>query len=146
MNKVYFQRNTHDEQGNFRGESYFGQVDMVEERKKAEELGIDLTDDDYNKLDIKERRYKSRELFFGVHTFDDSNELLTLDEVHQRTIDMLKGGAYDGPWKKEIERLTPEATLRKLSFMVSKGLVKIVMVDKYIPKWKRVWPYKKKKI
>lgn len=106
---VYFIRNTHDENNEWRGDSYFGIPDHMDHQARTE--------------------FEAKELFFGVHTWNGSGEKLTFDQIYQRTLDMLRGGAYDGKWDKSEYRFSPEATLKALSFMIEHKLVLVEVCD-----------------
>ena len=61
--KIYFIRNTHDETGNYRGDSYFGKVDMNKEYEKSPtQATLDLARSFNQQL-------TDQELPFGVHTW-----------------------------------------------------------------------------
>lgn len=99
--KIYFIRNTHDENGNYRGEEYFNYPTDLELRNK----------------------YEESEIFFGVHTWNKSGQKLTLEEIHKETLAMIKDGSYEGPYKeKDISILN---LLKGLAFMIENKLVTV---------------------
>jgi hypothetical protein len=98
--KIYFIRNTHDENGNYRGDEYFGKYDST------------------------------KDLPFGVHVWGHSGEKLTFDDVYKRIVEMYNGGASDGiPMEMpNDDKHTVEAFLKGLAYMIKKKLV-IVQIE-----------------
>jgi hypothetical protein len=94
--KIYFIRDTHDENGNYRGDSYF------------------------------KESYSDKQLPFGVHTWGRSGERLTLEEIYKTTEHLYKTGACDGilmdmpaDYNHSVEGM-----LKSLSYMIDLKLVK----------------------
>lgn len=121
--RVLFYRNTHDENGNYRGDEYFGRIDIFKRIKDARDNGTELSDKDINKFSKYNREFESQQLFFGVHTLREEDGM-TFDEIYKETFNMLRGGALDGTIEENEESLSIEHHLRALAFMIKHKLVK----------------------
>jgi len=126
--KIYFIRNTHDENRNYRGEEYFGMVSFTNLHKTKPVA----PEEEWEKARKHNQEFQDHELPFGVHTWYGSGEKykLTFDEIYRRTIEEYKGGACDGSMEMpNDEEHTVEAFLKALAFMVEKKLVVVQIVD-----------------
>jgi hypothetical protein len=97
--KILFYRNTHDKDGNYRGDAYFGKT-------------VENTNE-----------FEKQELFFGVHTFE-GNKGMTFEEIYNSTFRMIMDGSYDGEIDIYDERLSIPSHLRGLAFMIEHRLVR----------------------
>lgn len=68
--KIYFIRNTHDENGNYRGEEYFGMIDFM----KFHNTKPIPPEEDWEKARQHNKTYQEQELPMGVHTWHGSGE------------------------------------------------------------------------
>jgi len=134
--KIYFIRNTHDEHGDYRGDEYFGLIDMASFAKdffkKYGGSSTPAIESEWDKAVEHNRIYQKKELPFGVHTWYGSGEnyKLTFDQIYRRTQEMYIGGAAD--WTNEMpndERHSVEGMLGSLSFMVKNKLVLVKLED-----------------
>ncbi len=102
--KILFYRNTHDENGNYRGDAYFG--------KTPENIN----------------EFEKQELFFGVHTFD-GNKGMTFEEIYSSTFTMLVDGSYEGKISPDDEQLSIPFHLKALAFMIEHRLVRVEFLN-----------------
>jgi len=126
--KIYFIRNTHDENRKYRGEEYFGMIDFA----TLYNTKPMPPEEEWEKARQHNQSFSNQQLPFGAHTWHGSGEKykLTFDEIYRRTIEMYIGGAAD--WTNEMpkdDEHTVEAFLKALSFMIEKKLVTVQIVD-----------------
>jgi hypothetical protein len=127
--KIYFYRNTHDENGQYRGETYFGMTDWIKDFHNRKPMPPEV---EWERAREFDEWFSKQQLPFGVDVWHGSGEQyrLTFDEIYRRIWEMYKGGAAD--WPNEMpndERHTVESMLKALSFMVEKKLVVVQLVD-----------------
>jgi hypothetical protein len=127
--RIVFNRNTHDEKGEYRSPEYFGMLDVSKQYCERHNKTEPLTEQEEKEWDKKfddasdfNREFGKQELFFGVHTFDKDD--MTLEEIYKATHDMLTGGALCGKFDPKDPRLTIEGHLKALAFMIEHKLVK----------------------
>ena len=122
--KILFTRNTHDENGKYRGDEYFGRIDIIKETQKHRNNFLvhpsQTQLDDWHKHNAA---LDEQDLFFGPHTLKP-NEGMTLEEVYQETWKALFGGALDGKFDPKDPRLTIEGHLKSLAHMIEHKMVK----------------------
>jgi len=127
--KIYFIRNTHDENRNYRGDAYFGKIDMMTFHNTKPMP----PQEEWDKANDFNRWFDEQQLPFGVHVWYGSGEKykLTFDEIYKRIIEGYEGGAHDGRSMKmpNDEKHTVGAFLKALAFMVEKKLVTVQIVD-----------------
>lgn len=123
--KILYYRNTHDENGIYRGDEYFGKsVQLYSKWKEGEITGIYPTKEDHSKWNKENEEFERQQLFFGVHTFE-GNKGMTFEEIYNNTFTLLIGGAYDGEIDIHDERLSIQSHLRGLAFMIEHRLVRL---------------------
>ena len=121
--KIYFIRNTHDENGNYRGDEYFGKIDYIKQFKQRLESKNPATEKEINEWQQHNKNIEEQELFFGVHTWDKSGRKMDFDEIYQATYNMINSHAYSGLLDPKDPRLTIEGHLKALAFMIEHKLV-----------------------
>lgn len=125
--KIYFIRNTHDEKGHYRGDGYFGMIDMYKDFHNKKPMP---PEEEWDKAVEFNRNFQEQELPFGVHVWEGSGEKLTFDQIYQRIRNLYIGGAYDGKvmLMPDDEKHTIPSILKALAFMVEKKLVKVEII------------------
>jgi hypothetical protein len=121
--QILFKRNTHDEQGNYRGDEYFGKVDICKATQRhRENFGTFPTQTQLDDWHRHNSDMEKNELYFGPHTLKPRDGM-TLEEVYKETWNALYGGALDGQFDPKDPRLTIEGHLKALAYMIEHKMV-----------------------